>query len=58
MVILKNKKYFFILFYLFTTFFSNFSFAKIENKKNILSPNDIKIYKKIFEIQKLPIKSK
>ena len=39
-------------------FFSNISFANNENVKQILSPHDIKIYKKIFEIQKLPIKSK
>ena len=37
---------------------SNFSFANNEKVKKILSQDDIKIYKKIFEIQKLPIKSK
>ena len=58
MVILKNKKFFLSLFYWFTLFLSNFSFAKIENTKSILSSSDVKIYKKIFEIQKLPIKSK
>ena len=55
---LKNKNTFFILFFLGTFFISNFSFGKIENNKKILSSSDIKIYKKIFEIQKLPIKNK
>ena len=58
MVVLKNKKSFFILIFLCKLFFSNFSFANIENTKNILSSSDIKIYKKIFKIHKLPIKSK
>ena len=55
---LKNNNTFFILFFLGIFFISNFSFGKIENNKKILSSSDIKIYKKIFEIQKLPIKSK
>lgn len=55
---LKNKNTFFILFFVGTFFISNFAFGKIENNKKILSSSDIKIYKKIFEIQNLPIKSK
>ena len=58
MIMLKNNNTFFILFFLGIFFISNFSFGKIENNKKILSSSDIKIYKKIFEIQKLPIKSK
>ena len=58
MIMLKNKNTFFILFFLGTFFISNFSFGKIENNKKILSSSDIKIYKRIFEIQKLPIKNK
>ena len=46
------------LIFLSSSFFSNISFANNENGKKILSTNDIKIYKKIFRIQKLPIKSK
>ena len=53
--IIKNP---IILIFLSSLFFSNLSFANYENIKKILSPADIKIYKKIFEIQKLPIKSK
>ena len=48
----------FALIFLSSSFFSNISFANNENGKKILSTNDIKIYKKIFRIQKLPIKSK
>lgn len=58
MIMLKNKNTFFIVFFLGTFLISNFSFGKIENNKKILSSSDIKIYKRIFEIQKLPIKNK
>ena len=58
MTILKNIKMLFALIFLSSSFFSNISFANNENGKKILSTNDIKIYKKIFRIQKLPIKSK
>ena len=58
MIILKNKKIFFPLIFLSFLIFSNISFASNDNIKKILSLDDIKIYKKIFEIQKLPIKSK
>ena len=53
-----NKIKLFIFSLSISILFCNFSFAKFENKKNILSSNDIKIYKKIFKIHKLPIKSK
>ena len=58
MTILKNIKFLFALIFLSSLFFSNFSSANNENFKKILSTKDIKIYKKIFRIQKLPIKSK
>ena len=58
MLILKNKKISFVLFFLSLLIFSNFASAETKNYKKILSKNDIKIYKKIFEIQKLPIKNK
>ena len=51
-----NKIKLFIFSLSISLLFCNFSFAKFENKKNILSSNDIKIYKKIFKIHKLPIK--
>ena len=55
---LKKIKTLFALIFLSSLFFSNNSFANNENSKQILSQNDVKIYKKIFEIQKLPIKNK
>ena len=58
MKIVTNIKFFFVLIFLSAFFASNISFANIENVKKILTQDDIKIYKKIFEIQKLPIKSK
>ena len=58
MTSVKNIKILFVLTFLSTLFFSNISFAYNENEKQILSPHDVNIYKKIFEIQKLPIKSK
>ena len=58
MIKLKNKATFFVLFFLFELIFSKLSFATMENAKNILSQDDIRIYKKIFEIQSLPIKNK
>ena len=58
MIILKNTKILFPLIFLSSLIFSNISFASNDNIKKILSLDDIKIYKKIFEIQKLPIKSK
>ena len=58
MKILKKIKTSLVLIFLSSLFFSNISFANNENIKKLLSPDDIKIYKKIFEIQRLPIKSK
>ena len=58
MIILKNTKIIVPLIFLSSLIFSNISFANNDNMKKILSLDDIKIYKKIFEIQKLPIKSK
>ena len=58
MIKLNNKATFFVLFFLFELIFSKLSFATMENAKNILSQEDIRIYKKIFEIQSLPIKNK
>tara|TARA_B100002019_G_scaffold222884_1_gene195740 strand:+ start:502 stop:2277 length:1776 start_codon:yes stop_codon:yes gene_type:complete len=58
MKILKNIKTLFGLIFLSSLICSNFSFANNEKVRKILSQDDIKIYKKIFEIQKLPIKSK
>ena len=55
---LKKIKTLFVLIFLSSLFFSNNSFANNKNKKLILSSNDVKIYKKIFKIQKLPIKNK
>ncbi len=57
MILINNKKIFWI-FFIWILFLSNFSFAKIENAKSILSKHDIKVYKQIFEIQRLPIKNK
>ena len=58
MTILKNIIKFCVLIFLSSLLFSNLTFGNDENIKKILSPADIKIYKKIFEIQKLSIKSK
>lgn len=58
MTIAWNIKIIRTLIFLSSLIFSNLSLANNDSIKKILSPNDIKIYKKIFEIQKLPIKSK
>ena len=58
MVKIKNNKFFFIYVFLGSILLSNFSFANVEKAKRILSKHDVKIYKEIFEIQKLPIKNK
>ncbi len=58
MIILKNKKIVFPFIFFSFLIFSNISFANNNNIKKILSLDDIKIYKKIFAIQKLPIKNK
>ena len=58
MVKIKNNKFFFIFVFLGSILLSNFSFANVEKAKRILSNHDVKIYKEIFEIQKLPIKNK
>ena len=58
MVKIKNNKFFFIFVFLGSILLSNFSFANVEKAKRILSKQDVKIYKEIFEIQKLPIKNK
>ena len=58
MIIQTNTKILFPLIFLSFLIFSNSLFAKNENVKKILSLEDVKIYKKIFEIQKLQIKSK
>ncbi len=58
MIIEKNKKSFFLFVFISKIFFCHLSYANIESTKKILTLNDVKIYKKIFEIQKLPIKNK
>ena len=58
MIIEKNKKSFFLFVFISKIFFCHLSYANIESTKKILTLNDVKIYKKIFEIQKLPIKTK
>ena len=57
MLILKNIKKIFLLIFFGSLFFPNFLFAN-NAKFKILSPADVDIYKKIFDIQKLPIKNK
>ena len=58
MNVVNNIKTIIVFFLLSSLFCYNTSFANNQNIKKILSPGDIKIYKKIFEIQKRPIKSK
>ena len=58
MVVKKKKKSFFLFIFISKLFFCHLSYANIESTKKILTLNDVKIYKKIFEIQKLPIKNK
>ena len=53
MNIVKNIKTIYLIIFLSPLFLSNISFAKNENIKKLLSTEDIKIYKEIFEIQKL-----
>ena len=58
MMLVKNTKIFSVFFFLILLVLNNFSFAKTYNTKNILTKNDVKIYKQIFKIHKLPIKNK
>ena len=58
MIKTKNKNLIFVIFFVSMLIYSNVSFSKIEYVKNILSHEDTKIYKQIFEIQRLPIKNK
>ena len=58
MTIVKNIKILLALMCLSSPVFGNVVLANNNNNKKLLSSKDIKIYKKIFEIQKLPIKNK
>ena len=58
MIKTKNKNLIFVIFFVNILTYNHISFAKIENVKKILSQEDTKIYKQIFEIQNRPIKSK
>ena len=54
------KKRIYLIFTLFLSLFllTNYSLARAQDKDKILSLGDVKIYKKIFEIQKKHIKNK
>ena len=54
------KKRIYLIFTLFLSLFllTNYSLARAQDKDKILSLSDVKIYKKIFEIQKKQIKNK
>ena len=58
MMLVKNKKLFSIFFFSIIILLNNLSFAKTHKTINILTKSDVKIYKQIFEIHKLPIKNK
>ena len=58
MTIVKTIKILISLICVISLFFSNSLSADNDNNIKTLSSKDIKIYKKIFEIQKLPIKNK
>ena len=59
-MIFMLKKKIYSIFTLFLSLFllTNYSLAKAQDKDKILSLGDVKIYKKIFEIQKTQIKNK
>ena len=54
------KKRIYLTFTLFLSLFllTNYSLARTQDEDKILSLGDVKIYKKIFEIQKKQIKNK
>ena len=54
------KKRIYLIFTLFLSLFllANYSLARAQDKDKILSLSDVKIYKKIFDIQKKQIKTK
>ena len=58
MIISKTNISSFIAILLNLVFFSSFSFAEIPRYNKILSLEDVKIYKQIFDIQKKSIKNK
>ena len=58
MTIVKNTNILLVLVYLSSLVFSSIVLANNGNNNKLLTSKDIKIYKKIFEIQKLPIKNK
>lgn len=58
MIMLKKKICLIIVILFNITLFSSFSFAEIPRYNKILSLEDVKVYKQIFDIQKKSIKSK
>ena len=58
MIKIKNKNFIFVFLFLNILIYNYETFAKVENVKKILSQEDNKIYKQIFELQSRPIKNK
>ena len=58
MIILKKKICLIIVILFKITVFSSLSFAEIQRYNKILSLEDVKVYKQIFDIQKKSIKNK
>ena len=57
-IMLKNRIYLIFTLLLSLFLLTNSSLARAQDKDKILSLGDVKIYKKIFEIQKKQIKNK
>ena len=57
-IMLKNRIYLIFTLLLSLFLLTNSSVARPQDKDKILSLGDVKIYKKIFEIQKKQIKNK
>ena len=58
MIKIKNKNFIFVFLFLNILIYNYETFAKVETVKKILSLEDNKIYKQIFELQSRPIKNK
>ena len=56
MIMLKKKICLIIVILFNITLFSSFSFAEIPRYNKILSLEDVKVYKQIFDIQKKSIR--
>ena len=57
-IMLKKRIYLILTLFLSLFLLTNYSLARAQDKDKILSLSDVKIYKKIFDIQRSKLKTK